>query len=203
VLTGGYAAAQIAVERVELAGASAVRWSTVELFSGQRSGVALGDSLTLSFRNYLQVRGVQPGPSTLTLQLQQPSGQGQGANAAVIQEAQLLPGSGVASGSLAPPSPRVSLAAQLLTVRVGQRVAVAFHLASAGFPVRDAGLVLGGLGPGVVALDPPAQFLGWLADYEGEIDLLPLAPGRYQLTLTPTAQGRRGTPATLTLDVQP
>jgi hypothetical protein len=89
----GFAAAQF-----ELAPSTdgGVRWSALELLSGPVDGVTLVDDFELHFMNYLQVRSVVGGTSTLTIDLEtQPS-------SGWLRSVELLPDTSVLESDMAP-----------------------------------------------------------------------------------------------------
>jgi hypothetical protein len=69
--TGDRTWAQIELERTRAGGQPAIRWSTYDLFSGASAHVVRGNSVEVSFSNYLQERGVQPGVNPIRLHIEQ------------------------------------------------------------------------------------------------------------------------------------
>jgi hypothetical protein len=89
----GFAAAQFKLAPSTDGG---VRWSALELLSGPVDGVTLVDDFELHFMNYLQVRSVVGGTSTLTIDLEtQPS-------SGWLRSVELLPDTSVLESDMAP-----------------------------------------------------------------------------------------------------
>jgi hypothetical protein len=113
VLTNGYPAALVRFSSETIGEQRGVEWSSRDLFIGRTTGLLFDRSFTLRVANYLQRRGVQPGHNELSLRLEHLSGPG------VVTAARLLPGSGVAVGSLGPPALRLQGAVSANRVRAG------------------------------------------------------------------------------------
>lgn len=193
VLTDGQAAAQIEFESYTAGTTPAVRWSTLELFKGSASGIVLGRSVTLHFSNYLQTTGVRPGTNALSLQLEQP-------REAIVQSARLLPGSRIARGSLAPPALKLGATASPGHLHVGETASLRYQISSQGFPARDVSVMVIPSGVGIVPVDMPSRFLGWVAQKERTIRFLALAPGSYQIAVQ--VLGRTGGAASVKVPLE-
>ena len=192
--TNGYTAAQIKFAPDMVAGQPAIRWSTFELFTGSASGVVLGRSVNISFRNYLQIRGVRPGTNDLTLRLEQPVG-------VVVSSVRLLPGSGVYWGEFGPSSLTLDVDSSQTHVEVGDMLSLRYRVSSHGFPVRDAGIAAITSDPGLVSTGPTSRFFEWLGTEEGRISFVALAPGKYTVTVEAGSETTFAT-ATTNIDVR-
>ena len=163
---------------------SGLWWVTNELFTGFGDGVVLGKSITLHFRNYLQIRGVRPGTNTLNLDLWQFRGN-------VIRSAQLPSGTRIGYGSLGPAALDVDTSVSDGKVRVGDTLTLHYRITNHGFPARDVGVVVGSSNPGMIQISSPSRFLGWISEKEGTAEFEALAPGRYRLMVR--VEGATGT----------
>lgn len=193
VATNGRTAAQIEFTADRVGLEPTVRWSTYELFTGPAEGIVFGESVTLRFRNYMQIAGVRPGVNRLELQLEQPAG-------VVVSSVRLLKGSGVSVGVLGPPHVTLDVSPSRIRAHVGDALSLRYVLANEGFPARDVGLVASVSARGVAATESPSRFLGWVAGRdEGTMSFLAVVPGEY--TLTVEARGATGGAAASTVDV--
>jgi len=192
--TNGRTAAQIKLIGDEVAGQAVTRWSTYEMFTGSASGVVFGDSIILHFRNYLQIRGIQPGTNSFTLRLEQPVG-------VVVPSVRLLPGSGVHRGQLGPSNLAVEVSAPSTRLHVGEMLLPHYRVANRGFPARNVSLVAVSSEPGLLATEPVSRFLPWISrDDEGLMSFVAIAPGRY--TVIVEARSDTGATARDAVDVR-
>lgn len=176
ILTDGFAAAQIEFRTEEIGRRLRVQWSTYELFSGSASGVVLGRSVTLRFRNYLQVAGIRPGTNALSLQLEQSAG-------VLVRSAHLLPGSRIARRRVGPPHLEVEAAVVPSRVSVGENITLTFDINNRGWPARDVGVTVDVSRPGLMTMSAPSRLIGWVYRAKGRMHYAALAPGRYVITL--------------------
>lgn len=193
--TNGRTAAQIKFAVDEVAGYPAVRWTTYELFTGSARGIVLGESVTLSFRNYLQVEGVRSGTNDFTLRLEQATG-------VVVASARLLSGSGVYQGELGPSYVTLDVSPAPRGLRVGDMLSVRYRVANQGFPARDVGLSVMLARPGIAATGPASRFLAWVTDEEeGLMSFVVLTAGRHTLTMEARSETAGFAIETINVDV--
>ena len=182
--TNGRTAAQIKFERDVVAGQSAVRWSTTELFTGSSRGIAFGTSLTISYSNYLQVEGVRPGENVLTLKLEQPQG-------IVVRSVTLETGSNVSKGRLGPPRLTIDVNSYPRRVKVGRVFTVRYRVTDEGYPAKDVGVTATTSGMGLLAAGPASHFYGWLSgEDQGKMTFVAIAAGKHVLNMQ--ARGATG-----------
>jgi len=175
-LTDGHSAGYIEVHQENIDGQPAVRWAQYELLTGGTSGIAVGSSVTLHFRNYLQYAGVHPGVNVLGVQAWQFGAGG-------VRSAKLLSGSWVGYGILGPPKLQATVAARRERVHVGDALPLHYSIRNRGFPGRDVGMAVGTSGIGITVTSTPSRLWGWIIRADGTIWLRALAPGKYRVSL--------------------
>jgi len=180
VQTNGFAAGQIALVADRVGELPVVRWSSLDLFGGAVEGIVVGRTLTLPFRNYLQIQGVRHDENELALVVEHLG------DIAVVSAAQLLPGSGIAAGPLAPPALRLEAAPPDRRIRFGDAFTLEYRVTSRGYPTREISIGARVPGAGLAALEPPDQFIDWVGGAEAvrTLHLRALRPGRHELILT-------------------
>ena len=161
VLTDGHTDFMVHIVAARVNGLPALRWSSDDLFAGQTGGVIVGNAARLNGQNYLEAQGIHSGSNSLSILLRQGAG-------GPVSVAKLLTGSSV-SGGVGPP-PRLSLAiwTREPSVKAGQLIHIHYELRSSGLPAREVALWSTWSGSGIVPLDAPSRFLGWVARRPGK-----------------------------------
>lgn len=177
VLTDGKMVAAVDIFRGDLGGQKAVWWSSGEAFTGPGAGVDLANSLTLRFKNYLEIKGIRPGRNVLSFQLVNLT------KMAAVREATLLPGSEIATTTVAPPGLRIMTAERMFEAQPRAVLPLGYRVQSIGWPARDAWLVVATSSPKVLVYGVPTRPLGWGLSVQGRVLVEALAPGRYEVTL--------------------
>jgi len=130
--TGGATAAQIEIEtRRRSSAVSSLGW-----IQGRRRLVTHAASVTLDFRNYLQVRGVKPGANPLRLTLDVLGGH-------CLTSLRLLRGSGIATTAARPDELRFLVPTTALAATKGHQLTIPYELSRrGGWPDRGATVTL-------------------------------------------------------------
>lgn len=176
ILTDGSAASEVSLEPGIFGGQRGGWWSSFDLFEGASAGIVVGRTIVLHYRNYLQVHGVRPGENKLSLAVWQFGGK-------VITSAELLPGSRLAYGTLAPPLLRLAVSPFPTHMRVGETISLRYAVSSEGFPARDVGTVIAAPPSLMVMGAAPGNFLGWVGERDASVHFQALAPGTHRVTI--------------------
>ena len=75
-------------------------------------------------------------------------------------------------------------------MKAGQLIHIHYELRSSGLPAREVALWSTWSGSGIVPLDAPSRFLGWVAKTSGEMRFLAIRPGTYRVDVD--TAGRTG-----------
>lgn len=190
-LTNGHSAGYLTLTQHNIGGTSFLEWLDYDLFTGGTGGIAMGNWVTLHFRNYLQYAGVNPGRNTFTVVVHQYRG-------GVVRAAQLLRGSRIGHGSLSPAKMNLSIRLIRNRLRMGGFLPVKYEVRNSGFPARQTGMMIAISGPGLAVAGRPTAYWGWTVHRRGTVWLQALAIGKYYVHLL--VNGATGTGELLPLE---
>jgi hypothetical protein len=157
-----------------------VRWETVDLVHGRRSGATNSHEVEIGFTNYVQVAGVRGGGNALTFRLEQ-------FDRVRVARLVILPDSGLIVSHRGPAILRVHASPPTEDVIVGETFEVPFTVTNRGErPARNAGVGLLLPRRGVSVLGRGGRRLERIDtshEVDGSFRLVASRPGDYQVAL--------------------
>jgi hypothetical protein len=195
-LINGYASASVEFSLTRSADSLAVDWNTVDLINGLKKYSSLSNSADISFSNYIQVAGIDPGLGVLTFRVERSEG-------VKLKNLSILDTSGIQVSENPLPKLQLSVVPPPMNVKVGNSFNVAFQVSNVGgMPALDVSIqaiypseALQVIGENPLFVNPPQTELS------GEFEFEVLQPGQHEIFLkVNTASGILRPSAHITID---
>jgi hypothetical protein len=123
--TDDHACALVEISPRRQGGGLETRWNAVGIIDGIQGGTQHGRTVSIDYRNYLQVKGVQPGLNTLTIEYQELGG-------AHIERVDVLPGTALERTRQSPALVNLGIPSLREEIRVGEDFVIPFKLRNDG-----------------------------------------------------------------------